>query len=137
MARTLMARLPRMTRTRSWIRMIPKMRLLLSNFCIYVSTLLFSFSFFSDRRSLNLKMKITQKMTAEVPYTKLESLELLVAPLPCITRTRTWIRMIQKMTLLYTPALKLWGVTWFTSVRGSFRSSVRTSLFRQIYLHNA
>ena len=40
--------------------------------------------------------------------------------------------------LNYTPALKKWGVYWFTSVCGSVRPSVRPSitLFRQRYLHN-
>ena len=38
----------------------------------------------------------------------------------------------------YTPALKKWGVYWFTSVRGSVRPSVCPSVthFCQRYLHN-
>ena len=42
----------------------------------------------------------------------------------------------------YTPALKKWGVYWFTSVRHSVRPSVRptfrnsVTLFRQRFLHN-
>ena len=51
MARTLMACLPCLSRTRSWISMVPYMILLWSNFCIYVFMLLFSFSIFNDLRN--------------------------------------------------------------------------------------
>ena len=55
MTRTLLTRVPFMTRTRSLVPVIPSMRLLWSNFCIYVFMLLFSFSIFSDRRSLKIE----------------------------------------------------------------------------------
>ena len=51
-ARTLMARVPCLTRYRSWVPMNSYTRLLWSDFCIYVFLLLFSLSVFSDRRSL-------------------------------------------------------------------------------------
>ena len=35
--------------------------------------------------------------------------------------------MYDKSYTYYTPALKKWGVYWFTSVRGSVRGSVRPS----------
>ena len=44
-----MAHLPCLTRTRSWVPMIPYMRLLWSNFCIYLFVLLILFSIFSVR----------------------------------------------------------------------------------------
>ena len=67
MAQTLMAHLPCLTRTRPWVPMIPYMRLLWSNFCIYVFMLLFSFSIFSDRRSLKMENEnnSTKTLTAE------------------------------------------------------------------------
>ena len=69
MAQTLMARLPWLTRTHSWVPMIPYMRLLSSNFCIYVFLLLFSFSIFSDRRSLKIENENnnTKTLATKVP----------------------------------------------------------------------
>ena len=55
MARTLTARISCLTRTRSWVLMVLYMGLLWSKFCIYAFKLLFSFSFFSGRRSLKLE----------------------------------------------------------------------------------
>ena len=77
MAQTLMAHLPRLTRTRSWVPMIPYMRLLWSNFCLYVFMLLLSFSVFSDRWSLKIENENNsmKNLTAEAPYIGLESLE--------------------------------------------------------------
>ena len=51
MNQTLMARLPCLSRTRSWVPMIPYLRHTWSNFCNYGFMLLFSFSTFSDRLS--------------------------------------------------------------------------------------
>ena len=51
-----------------------------------------------------------------------------------------WPLILLRFNCIYTPALKKWGVYWFTSVRGSVRPSVRPSfrnsvtLFRQRYL---
>ena len=77
MARTLMARLPCLTRTRSLVPMIPYMRVLWSNFYIYVFMLSFSFSIFSDRRSLKIENenKSSKTLTVEAQYTGRESLE--------------------------------------------------------------
>ena len=79
MARTLLARLPYLARTGSCAPIIPYTRLLWSNFCIYVSMLLFSFSCFSDLRSLKLENEnnTTKTLNVEAPYTciGLESLE--------------------------------------------------------------
>ena len=58
MARILMVRLPCLTRTHSWGHMFPHMRLLWSNFCIYITMLSFTFSISSDRRSLKWKWKL-------------------------------------------------------------------------------
>ena len=55
MVRNLMACLPCLFRTRSWIPVVPYMRLLWSNLCIYVFVLLFSFSIFSDQWSLKIE----------------------------------------------------------------------------------
>ena len=55
MACPLIVRLSCLTGTHSWVPMIPYMRLLWSNFCIYAFMLLFSFSIFSDRRSLKIE----------------------------------------------------------------------------------
>ena len=76
LAETLMARLPCLTRTHSWVPMMPYMRLLWSNFCFYVFMLLFSFSIFSDRRSLKIEDENnnTKTLTAEAPNIRLESL---------------------------------------------------------------
>ena len=62
---TLMARLPCLTRTHSWVPMIPYMRLLWSVFM-----LLFSFSVLSDRRSLKIgnENNSTKILTAQAPY---------------------------------------------------------------------
>ena len=78
MARTLMARLHCLTRIRSWFPMIPYMRLIWSNlsiFCFFM--LLFSFSIFSDWRSLKVKNENNnmKTMTTEAPYIELDSLE--------------------------------------------------------------
>ena len=78
LARTLMARLPCLTRTCSWVPMILYyMRLLWLNFCFYVFMLSFSFSTFSDRRSLKIENEnnSTKTRTAEAPYIGLESLD--------------------------------------------------------------
>ena len=50
--------------------MFSYMRLLWSNFCYYVSSLLFSFSIFSDRWSLKIENEnnSTKTLTAEVSY---------------------------------------------------------------------
>ena len=56
-AQTLMARLPCLTRTCSWVLMSPCMRLLWSNISIYAFRLLFSLCVFSDRRSLKFDRK--------------------------------------------------------------------------------
>ena len=78
MSRTLMARLPYLTRTRSLVPMIPYMRLLWSNFCIYAFMLSFSFSIFSDRRSLKIENEnnSTKTLTVEASYTGLEFTEI-------------------------------------------------------------
>ena len=73
MAQTLMARIPFLTRTRSWVPMVPYMRLLLSNFCIYGVVLLFYFSIFSGRRSL--KIENENNSTKSPRYRGLVSLE--------------------------------------------------------------
>ena len=52
-----MAHLPCLFRTRSWVPMVPYMRLLWSDFSIYVFLLLFSFSIFSDRWSLKIEIE--------------------------------------------------------------------------------
>ena len=77
MARTLMARLLTLTRTRSCDPMIPYMGILWSNFCIYLFMLLFSFSVFSDRRLLKIENENnnTKTPTAESPYIGLGTLE--------------------------------------------------------------
>ena len=56
-ARTLMARLLCLTRTRFEVPAVPYMRLLWSNVCIYVFVLLFSFSCFSDRPAVTKSRK--------------------------------------------------------------------------------
>ena len=50
--------------------MVPCMRLLWSNFCIYVSMLLFSFSIFKDLQSLKIEKENnnTKTVTTEVSY---------------------------------------------------------------------
>ena len=72
-----MARLLCLTRTHSWVCTIPHMRILWSNFCIYVLMLLFFHFLFSDRRSLKIENEnnSTKTLTAEAPYIGLESLE--------------------------------------------------------------
>ena len=55
----LMAHLPRLIKSRFRVPMMSYMRFLWSNFCINVSMLLFSFSIFSDRRSLKIKNENT------------------------------------------------------------------------------
>ena len=69
-AQTLVARFPCLTRTCSWVGMIPHMRLLWSNSCIYVLMLLFSFSIFGDRWSLKVENENNNMnyLTAEAPY---------------------------------------------------------------------
>ena len=76
-ARTLMARIPCLTRIHSWVPRVPYMRLLWSIFCIYFYMLLLSFSIFSDRRSLKIENEnnSTKILTAEVSYMGLGSLE--------------------------------------------------------------
>ena len=53
------------------------MRLLWSNFCIYVFMLLFSISIFGDQQSLEIENKNngTKPLTAEAQYKGLEALE--------------------------------------------------------------
>ena len=77
MARTLMARIPCLIRTRSSVPMVPYMRLLWSILCIYVFMLFFSFSIFSDRWSLKIENENNSKksLTAEVSYMGLGSLD--------------------------------------------------------------
>ena len=77
MARTMMARLSCLTRTRSWGPIILYMRLLWSNFCFYVFMLLFSFPIFSDRWTLKIvnENNNTKNLTTEAPYIGLEALE--------------------------------------------------------------
>ena len=67
---TRMARLPCLIRTRSWIPMIPYLRLLWSYFSIYGFMLLFLFSIFSDWRSLKIENEnnSTKTLTAEAQY---------------------------------------------------------------------
>ena len=76
-AQNLMALLLFLTRTHSWVPMIPYIRLLWSNCCIYVFMLLFSFSVFCDQWSLKIENgnNSTKTLTAEAPYIGLESLE--------------------------------------------------------------
>ena len=78
MARSLLARLSCLTRTRSWVPMIPFVGLLWSIFCMYVFMLLFAFSIFSDRRSLKIENENYSMIAliAEAPYIDPESLEL-------------------------------------------------------------
>ena len=75
--RTLMARLPSLVRTRSWVPMISYIRILWPNFCIYVFMLLFSFYIFSDRRSPKIENEnySTKALAVEAPYIGIESLE--------------------------------------------------------------
>ena len=63
---------------RSWVPIVTYMRIVWSNFCIHVSMLLFSFSVFSDRRSLKIENENNSMKTlaAEASYIGLESLEL-------------------------------------------------------------
>ena len=70
MARTLMAPIPCLTRTRFLAPKVPAMILLWSNFCIYVFMLLFYFSGFSDQLSLKIENEnnSTKILTAEVFY---------------------------------------------------------------------
>ena len=65
-----MACLLSLTRTHSWVPMISFMKLLWSNFCLYIFMLLFSFSIFSDRQSLKIENEINniKTLTAEAPY---------------------------------------------------------------------
>ena len=76
-AQILMARLPCLTRTGFCAPMVTYMRLLLSNFCFYVSMLLFSFSIFSDCQSLKIENENnnTKILTAEVSYVGPGSIE--------------------------------------------------------------
>ena len=78
MAQTLMACLPCLTRTCSWVSMVRYMRLLWPNFCVYVFILLFSVSVFSDQWSLKIENEINYMkiVPPEVKYMVLESLEL-------------------------------------------------------------
>ena len=69
MAQTLVARIPCLTRTRSLVAMVPFMRPLWSNFCIYVLMLLLSIiSIFCDRRTLEIEYEnnSTNTLTAEI-----------------------------------------------------------------------
>ena len=77
MARTLLAGLLCLTRTGSWVPLIPYMILLWSNFSIYVLLLLFLFSIFSDQRSLKIENENNnmKTLTAEVSYIGLGSLQ--------------------------------------------------------------
>ena len=63
MARTPIARLPSRTGTLSWIPTVQTMRILWSNFCIYVFVLLFPCSIVSDRRSLKIKNENNNRKT--------------------------------------------------------------------------
>ena len=68
-AQILMARLPCLTRYRSWVPMSSYTRLLWSDFCNYVFLLLFSLSVFSDRRSLKIENENNnRKPTVEASY---------------------------------------------------------------------
>ena len=77
MARTLMAHLPCLTITRSWVPLISYMRLLWSNVCICVFMLLFSFSIFSYWWSLKIENENNSRknLTTEAPNIGLDSLE--------------------------------------------------------------
>ena len=79
MAQTLMAHLPFLTRIHSWVPMISYMRLLWSNFFIYVFMLLhvISFSIFSDLWSLKIKNENndTKTQTATASCIGLDYLE--------------------------------------------------------------
>ena len=79
MARILMARLPCLELV-TYLFLGPYdpiFEFLWSSFCIYGFMLLFSFSVFSDRRSVKIENKNTRSkiLTAEAPYIGLESLE--------------------------------------------------------------
>ena len=81
-SRTLMAQklkncLPWLTRTHSWVPMVPFMSLLWSNFCIYIFMLLLSFSIFSGQGSLKIanENKNTKTLTLEASYIVLGSLD--------------------------------------------------------------
>ena len=70
------ARLHYLTGPRAWIPMIPYIRLLWSNSCIYVFMLLFSFSAFpAVIENRKWKKNYTKTLTIEAPYIGLESLE--------------------------------------------------------------
>ena len=73
-----MAPIPCLTRTPSWAPVVPYIRHLWSNYCIYVFILLFSISIFSDLRSLKIENEnnSTKMLTAEVLCMGLWSLEL-------------------------------------------------------------
>ena len=75
MAQTQMALYPCMSTTCSWVTMIPYMRALWSNFCIFVFMLLFSFSIFSDLQSATIENENSSTKTAEISCVGLESLE--------------------------------------------------------------
>ena len=77
MARTLIARLPCLTRTRSCVPMAPYKSIMWLHFYIHVFMLLFSFSICSDQRTLNIENKNNsmKHLAAEVSYLGLGSLE--------------------------------------------------------------
>ena len=70
MARTLMARLPCLTRTRSWVPIVLYLRLLWSNFYFNFFILLSFIFYFSDRWSLKIENENnnTKTLTIEIPY---------------------------------------------------------------------
>ena len=75
-ARTQMACLPCVTRTHSWVPMV-SYETSVVKFLHLCFMLLFSFSVFSDRRSLKIENENNMKtLSTEAPYIGLESLEL-------------------------------------------------------------
>ena len=112
-AQTLMARLPCLTRTRFCVPMIPYMRLLLSNVCIYVFILFFSFSIFSDRRSLKIENENNKHKNSDnrspISRTKVHRVQLMN-----IETYPAWLELPLTWTSIHSPTSVWWMDGWVT-----------------------